>query len=369
MGEQGVVSPFADSPDEVAALSEEVAAFLPEPSDEDVRGEVVLYRNEQGALVVELVQRDGQVWLTQAQIAELYQTSRANIAQHLKKIYDEGEIVMQATCKYYLQVQNEGSRAIERKIKYYNLEAILAVGYRVRSPQGVRFRQWATQHLSEYLLKGFTMDDERLTNLGGGVYWTELLNRIRDIRASEKVSYRQVLDLFATSPDYDQNSEVARDFFSRAQDMFDFAVHGHTAAEVVLERIDASKPYAGLTSFKGEQPCVEDAMIAKNYLNEDELGRLRLKVSAYFDAAELRARMHQPTFMKDWMGHLETMIAAMGGELLEGKGSHSHEQMKKRVREEMAKYRERTKDELSRAERDSMAALASVEAAAKEVSR
>lgn len=251
MGEEAFVPSLSDSPDEVVAISEEVAAFLPELSDEDVRGEVVLYRNEQGTLVVELVQRDGQVWLTQAQIAELYQTSRANIAQHLKRVYEDGEIVMQATCKYYLQVQNEGSRAIERKIKYYNLEAILAVGYRVRSPQGARFRQWATQHLAEYLVKGFTMDDERLKNLGGGVYWTELLNRIRDIRASEKVFYRQVLDLFATSLDYDPDSDA---------------------------------------------------------------------------------------------------------------------QVEKKVRSEMKKYRERTKDELSRAERDSMAALASVGAAVKEVS-
>ncbi len=276
---------------------------------------------------------------------------------------------MQATCALFAQVQNEGSRAIERKIKYYNLEAILAVGYRVRSPQGARFRQWATQHLAEYLVKGFTMDDERLKNLGGGVYWTELLNRIRDIRASEKVFYRQVLDLFATSLDYEPDSEVARDFFARAQNMFHFAVHGHTAAEVVLERIDASKPHAGLTSFKGERPRVEDALIAKNYLNEDELGRLRLMVSAYFDAAELRAQLHQQTFMKDWMGHLETMISAMGGEILQGKGSRSHAQVEKKVRAEMKKYRERTKDELSRAERDSMAALASVESVAKEVSR
>lgn len=251
MGEEAFVPSLSDSPDEVVAISEEVAAFLPELSDEDVRGEVVLYRNEQGTLVVELVQRDGQVWLTQAQIAELYQTSRSVISKHLKNLYDEGEIVMQATCALFAQVQNEGSRAIERKIQYCNLEAILAVGYRVRSSQGARFRQWATQHLAEYLVKGFTMDDERLKNLGGGVYWTELLNRIRDIRASEKVFYRQVLDLFATSLDYDPDSDA---------------------------------------------------------------------------------------------------------------------QVEKKVRAEMEKYRERTKDELSRAERDSMAALASVGAAVKEVS-
>lgn len=343
--------------DEEIEISDEATIFLPEVSDEDIRGELIVYRDAQGAPVVELGLYDGQAWLTQEQMAILYQTSRQNIAIHLKRLYDEGEIVTEATCKDYLQVRQEGSRQVERKVKYYSLEAVLAVGYRVRSPQGTQFRQWATQHLSEFLVKGFAMDDERLKNLGGGAYWRELLDRIRDIRASEKVFYRQVLDLFATSPDYDPKSPVAREFFATVQNMFHFAVHGQTAAELVMSRIDADAPYMGLTSFKGEQPTREEAEVAKNYLTQDELERLRLMVSAYFDAAELRARMHAPTFMVDWMPHLKTLIAAMGGEVLEGRGTRSHQQMTNVVKRECERYRQRIRDLQTPVERDYAATI------------
>lgn len=343
--------------DEDFTVSEAATAFLPEYRDEDVRGELIVYRDAQGNPVVELGLYDGQAWLTQEQMATLYQTSRQNIAIHLKHLYNEGEIVTEATCKDYLQVRQEGPRQVERTLKYYSLEAVLAVGYRVRSPQGTQFRQWATQHLSEFLIKGFAMDDERLKNLGGGVYWRELLDRIRDIRTSEKVFYRQVLDLFATSPDYDPKSPVAREFFATVQNMFHFAVHGQTAAELVISRINADAPYLGLTSFKGEQPTREEAEVAKNYLSQDELERLRLMVSAYFEAAELRARMHTPTFMADWMPHLKTLIAAVGGEVLEGHGNRSHKQMANVVRRECERYRQRIRDIQTPVERDYTAAI------------
>lgn len=343
--------------DDEVELNDEVTRFLPEVSDEDIRGELIVYRDAQGAPVVELELYDGQAWLTQEQMATLYQTDRSVISKHLRNLYDEGEIVMEATCALYAQVRQEGSRQVERKVKYYSLEAVLAVGYRVRSAQGMQFRQWATQHLSEFLVKGFAMDDERLKNLGGGVYWHELLERIRDIRASEKVFYRQVLDLFATSPDYDPKSEVAREFFAAVQNIFHFAVHGQTAAELVLSRVDADAPFMGLTSFKGEHPTREEAKVAKNYLTQDELERLRLMVSAYFEAAELRARMHTPTFMADWMPHLKTLIAAMGGEVLEGHGTRSHKQMLNAVTRECERYRKRISDQQTPVERDYAAAI------------
>lgn len=343
--------------DEDFTVSDAATAFLPEYRDEDVRGELIVYRDVQGNPVVELGLYDGQAWLTQEQMATLYQTSRQNIAIHLKHLYDEGEIVTEATCKDYLQVRQEGPRQVERTLKYYSLEAVLAVGYRVRSPQGTQFRQWATQHLSEFLVKGFAMDDERLKNLGGGAYWRELLERIRDIRASEKVFYRQVLDLFATSPDYDPNSPVAREFFATEQNMFHFAVHGHTAAELEISRINADAPFMGMTSFKGEHPTREEAEVAKNYLTQDELERLRLMVSAYFEAAELRARMHTPTFMADWMPHLKTLIAAMGGEVLEGHGARSHKQMTNVVKRECERYRQRIRDIQTPVERDYAASI------------
>jgi len=301
-------------------------------------GEIILYqRGDAPAIDVRL---DGDTaWLTQAQMADLFQTTPQNITLHLKSIFAEGELDEAATCKDYLQVRSEGKRQVSRNLRHYSLEAILAVGYRVKSPRGTQFRIWATERLREYLVKGFTMDDARLKNLGGGSYWKELLDRIRDIRSSEKVLYRQVLDLYATSIDYDPRAEACAEFFKTVQNKLHHAAHGQTAAEVIKQRADASKPFMGLLSFSGAQPTKAEAGIAKNYLDADELKRLNTLVSAYFDAAEFRALNHEPTYMKDWLAHLSQLIVAMGGKALHGAGKVSHKQAVAHAEGEYAKYR------------------------------
>lgn len=301
-------------------------------------GEIILYPGGSGEPTIE-VRLDGDtVWLTQAQMAELFQTTPQNITLHLKAIFAEGELTEEATCKEYLQVRQEGKRRVERNLRHYNLEAILAVGYRVRSPRGTQFRIWAIERLREYLVKGFTMDDARLKNLGGGAYWKELLERIRDIRSSEKVLYRQVLDLYATSMDYNPKSEEAALFFKTVQNKLHYAAHGQTAAEVIASRADAGKPFMGLLSFSGSKPTKAEIVIAKNYLDEKELKRLNTLVSAYFDAAEFRALNHEPTYMKDWLAHLDRLIVAMEAKTLDGAGSVSHPQAIKKAEAEYAKY-------------------------------
>lgn len=302
-------------------------------------GEIILYPGGSGEPTIE-VRLDGDtVWLTQAQMAELFQTTPQNITLHLKAIFVEGELSESSTCKEYLQVRQEGKRQVERSLRHYNLDAILAVGYRVRSPRGTQFRIWATERLREYLVKGFTMDDERLKNLGGGAYWKELLERIRDIRSSEKVLYRQVLDLYATSVDYNPKSDEAALFFKIVQNKLHYAAHGQTAAEVIASRADAGKPFMGLLSFSGSKPTKAEIVIAKNYLDEKELKRLNTLVSAYFDAAEFRALNHEPTYMKDWLAHLDRLIVAMEAKTLDGAGSISHPQAIKKAEAEYAKYR------------------------------
>ncbi|MFT4178870.1 MAG: virulence RhuM family protein [Thermomonas sp.] len=306
---------------------------------EQPQGEILFYPREDGALALQ-VRLDGEmVWLTQAQMADLFQTTPQNITLHLKAIYAEGELDEAATCKDYLQVRQEGTRRVSRALHHYNLEAIIAVGYRVKSGRGTQFRRWATEILSEYARKGFAMDDARLKNLGGGNYWKELLARIRDIRSSEKVLYRQVLDLYATSVDYDPRSEVSTLFFKTVQNKLHYAAHGHTAAEVIAARADAGKPFMGLLSFAGDKPTKADIPVAKNYLEASELRRLNTLVSAYFDAAEFRAENHEPTYMKDWLAHLDTLIVAMGGKKLDGAGKVSHQQAIERAESEYAKYR------------------------------
>jgi hypothetical protein len=256
----------------------------------------------------------------------------------LKAIFAEGELDEGATCKDYLQVRQEGTRQVRRSLRHYNLDAILAVGYRVRSPRGTQFRQWATERLREYLVKGFTIDDQRLKNLGGGTYWKELLDCIRDIRSSEKVLYRQVLDLYATS-DYDPCGQESALFFKVVQNKLHYAAHGHTAAEVIAEQADAGQPFMGLMSFSGRQPTKAEVMVAKNYLDEAELKRLNALVSAYFDAAEFRAQNQQPTYMRDWLAHLDRLIVAMEAKTLDGAGNVSHEQAVTKAESEYAKYR------------------------------
>lgn len=300
-------------------------------------GEIILYQRGD-ALGIE-VRLDGDtVWLTQAQMAELFQTTPQNITLHLKAIYADGELLEAATCKDYLQVRQEGSRQVNRNLRHYRLEVVLAVGYRVRSVRGTQFRQWATERLQEYLRKGFTMDDARLKNLGGGNYWKELLDRIRDIRSSEKVLYRQVLDLYATSVDYDPKAQSSVVFFKVVQNKLHYAAHGQTAAEVIAARADAGKPFMGLLSFSGTRPTKAETAIAKNYLDAGELKRLNTLVSAYFDAAEFRALNHEPTYMKDWLAHLEQLIVAMGGKPLQGAGKVSHEQAMEKTETEYANY-------------------------------
>ena len=251
------------------------------------KGNIVIYQTEDGNTKIDVRFEDETVWLTQQQMSELFQTSRTNIVEHIKHIYEEGELIESSTCRKFRQVRLEGNRHVSRDIPHYNLDMIISLGYRVKSLIATQFRRWATERLKEYMIKGFTMDDERLKNLGGN-YWKELLDRIRDIRSSEKVMYRQVLDLYATSVDYDPKSSESVAFFKMVQNKLHYAAHGHTAAEVIFERADAEKPFMGLTAFSGDFPTLKDVEIAKNYLTEDELKILNNIVSGYFDFAEER---------------------------------------------------------------------------------
>ena len=289
-------------------------------------GEVILYQREDGTTAIEVRVENESVWLSQAQLADLFQTTQQNISLHLKNIYDEGELDEGATHKDFLSVRREGSRTVERKVAHYNLDAIISVGYRVTSSTATQFRIWATERLREYLVKGFTMDDEKLKNLGGGTYWRELLDRIRDIRSSERVLYRQVLDLYATSLDYDPKAAESAQFFAIVQNKLHFAAHGRTAAEVIAARADASKPNMGLTSFVGEIPRKADVRVAKNYLDEDELKQLNTLVSAFFDVAEFRALNREATYMKDWLSRLDRLITVVDAPTLSGAGTISHNQ-------------------------------------------
>ena len=245
-------------------------------------GEILIYQTDDGQTNIEVKIEDDTVWLTQQQMSELFQTSRTNVVEHIKHIYEEGELDEISTCRNFRQVRKEGNREVTRQIPHYNLDMIISLGYRIKSVIATRFRQWATQRLKEYMIKGFTIDDERLKGNGGGNYWKELLDRIRDIRSSEKVLYRQVLDLYATSVDYNPHSEESVRFFKIVQNKLHYAAHGHTAAEVIYQRADAEKPFMGLTSFSGELPALKDIGIAKNYLEENELKELNNLVSGYF---------------------------------------------------------------------------------------
>lgn len=324
---------------------------------EQPSGEVLLYQREDGTTAIEVRFEHESVWLTQTQLAELFQTTQQNISLHLKNIYDEGELDEGATHKDFLSVRTEGSRSVERKVAHYNLDAVLSLGYRVKSGTATRFRIWATERLREYLIKGFTMDDEKLKNLGGGQYWRELLERIRDIRSSEKVMYRQVLDLYATSVDYDSKAEESVEFFKIVQNKLHFAAHGRTAAEVIAARADATQPNMGLTSFAGDRLTKSDVSVAKNYLDESELKKLNTLVSAYFDAAEFRAQNHEPTHMKDWLAHLDRLIAAMDAPTLSGAGTVSHRRAVEKAEREYEKFRSQLDAAPSRVEQDYLHAV------------
>ncbi len=305
---------------------------------ENDQGEIVIYQTDDGETKIDVRFVDETVWLTQAQLIDLFQSSKANISEHIKNIYEEGELDEESTVRKFRTVQIEGNRSVTRNLTHYNLDMIISLGYRVRSKIATNFRKWATERLKEYIIKGFTMDDERLKNLGGGNYWKELLDRIRDIRSSEKVMYRQVLDLYATSIDYDPKSAESVAFFKMVQNKLHFAAHGHTAAEVIYERADAEKPFMGLTAFSGDFPTEKDIVIAKNYLSEDELRILNAIVSGYFDFAEVQALRHRPMYMSDYVEHLDSVLKSTGEQLLSGAGKISHTQAVKKAQQEYQKY-------------------------------
>jgi len=305
-------------------------------------GEIMVYQAEDGLTHVDVRFEGDTVWLTQAQLTELYHSSKANISEHIKHIYEDGELSQKATVRKFRTVQTEGNRRVSREIAHYNLDMIIAVGYRVRTPVGARFRQWATERLKEYMIKGFTLDDERLKGNGGGNYWKELLDRIRDIRSSEKMLYRQVLDLYATSIDYDPHSNESIRFFRIVQNKLHYAAHGHTAAEVIWQRADAEKPFMGLKSFSGDLPMKKDIGVAKNYLEEQELRVLNNLVSGYFDLAEIAAMEHRSMHMKDYVDQLDAILSSGGRKLLMDAGSISHEQAMEKAAAEYRKYQEQT---------------------------
>lgn len=322
-------------------------------------GNIIIYQSEDGQTHIEVRMEDETVWLSQQQMAELFQTSRTNVVEHIKHIYEDGELQEPATCRKFRQVQTEGTRQVNREIPFYNLDMIISLGYRVRSVIATHFRQWATQRLKEYIIKGFTMDDERLKQLGGGSYWKELLDRIRDIRSSERVLYRQVLDLYATAVDYDPRSSLSITFFKIVQNKFHYAAHGHTAAEVLFDRADSSKPFMGMTTFKGEWPTLQDAKVAKNYLTQDELKILNNLVSGYFDFAEIQAMRHQPMYMADYIQQLDTILTSTGQELLTGAGAVSHDDAMIKVKAEYDQWREHTLSPVEQAYFDTIKKLSS----------
>lgn len=305
---------------------------------EEKQGDIVIYQTEDGGTKIDVRFEGETVWLTQQQMAELFGSSRTNIVEHIRHIYEEGELDEDSTCRKFRQVRDEGGRQVSRVIPHYNLDMIISLGYRVKSRIATHFRRWATERLKEYMLKGFTMDDERLKELGGGNYWKELLARIRDIRSSEKVMYRQVLDLYATSIDYDPNSAESIAFFKMVQNKLHYAAHGHTAAEVIYERTDADKPFMGLTAFSGDFPTAKDIGIAKNYLTEEELRVLNGIVSGYFDFAEVQAMRHRPMHMSDYVEHLDRVLSSTGEQLLVGAGKVSHKQAMEKANREYQRF-------------------------------
>ena len=302
----------------------------------DTRGEIIIYQTEDGLTKINVNMQDETVWLSKAQMAELFQRDRSVISKHIKKVFEEGELSRESNVQI-LHVANS-----DKPVEFYNLDVIISVGYRVKSQRGVQFRIWATSVLKEYMIKGFAMDDERLKGNGGGNYWKELLDRIRDIRSSEKVLYRQVLDLYATSVDYNPHSEESIRFFKIVQNKLHYAAHGHTAAEVIYERADAKKPFMGLTSFSGELPALKDIGIAKNYLQESELKILNNLVSGYFDLAEINAIEHKPMYMDDYVKQLDLVLSSGNRKLLVGSGTVSHKQAIDKAKAEYRKYQENT---------------------------
>ena len=301
---------------------------------------LIIYQDDNGLVKVNVRFADEDVWLTQGQLAEIYDTTQQNIALHIKNIYADKELADEATHKKYLLVRQEGNRNVQRNIDHYNLDMIIAIGYRVQSQVATRFRRWATERLHEYIQKGFAMDDDRLKQ-GGNRYFRELLQRIRDIRASERNFYQQVTDIYATSVDYDPRTDLTRTFFATVQNKLHYAIHEHTAAEIIYDRVDCDKPFVGMTNFKGDYITKDDVKVAKNYLTENELQRLNLLVSQFLDFAEFQALEAHPMRMTDWIAALDNQIISLQRKLLEGKGSVSHQEAIEKAEREFNIYRQR----------------------------
>ncbi len=310
---------------------------------------MVIYITEDGLVKIETTFNSETVWLSLDQMSTLFQRDKSTISRHIKNIFDEGELIREATVAKFATVQNEGDRQVERNIEYFNLDVIISVGYRVKSKRGVQFRIWATNLIKEYMKKGFVLDDDRLKELGGGGYFKELLERIRDIRASEKVFYRQILEIYATSIDYDPTADVSIQFFRKVQNKIHYAIHGETAAEVIYHRADAEKEFMGLTTFSGNQPTLKETKIAKNYLNEKELKAMGQLVSGYLDFAERQAEREQVMTMEDWIKHLDNILTVTGEQLLTGNGLISHQKAMEKAETEYKKYKAKT---LSDVEKD-----------------
>ncbi len=316
---------------------------------------MIIFKTDDNQITVDVRFYNESVWLTLDQMATLFERDKSTISRHIKNIFTEGELVRDSVVANFATTATDGK---EYQVDYYNLDVIISVGYRVKSFRGTQFRQWATKRLNEYIRKGFTMDDERLKNLGGGGYFKELIDRIRDIRASEKVFYRQILDIYATSIDYDPNADISIDFFKKVQNKINYAVHGQTAAEVIYNRADSEKEFMGLTSFKGTRPHLSDVKIAKNYLDEKELRSLGQLVSGYLDFAERQAEREQTMTMKDWAEHLDRILTMSGEQLLIGAGSVSHTQAINKATTEYKKYQQKT---LSEVEKDYLATIKMIE--------
>ena len=316
---------------------------------------VIIYTTNDGKTKIDVKLEEETLWLTQAQMCELYQTSKSNVSEHIKHIFEEGELDKNSVVRKFRTTAADGK---EYEVSHYNLDMIIALGYRIRSLIATRFRQWATERLKEYIVKGFTLDDERLKKLGGGSYWKELLERIRDIRATEKVLYRQILEIYATSIDYDPRAQVSQEFFKKVQNKIHYAIHGHTAAELIVERADAEKDFMGLLTFKGNHPTLIEAKTAKNYLDEKELRAMGQLVSGYLDFAERQAEREQAMTMNDWAAYLDRILTMSGEQLLQGSGSVSHEEAMEHATTEYRKYKQRT---ISDVERDYLFSIKTIE--------
>ena len=315
---------------------------------------ILIYTDGSGLTKIDVRMTDDTLWLTQAQMCELYQTSKSNVSEHIKHIFEEGELQEDAVVRKFRTTAADGKSYLTT---FYNLDMIIALGYRVRSIIATRFRQWATERLKEYIVKGFTLDDDRLKKLGGGGYWKELLERIRDIRATEKVLYRQVLEIYATSIDYDPRALVSQEFFKKVQNKIHYAIHGRTAAELIVERADAEKDFMGLLTFKGNQPTLVEAKTAKNYLDAKELRAMGQLVSGYLDFAERQAEREQPMTMNDWANYLDRILTMSGEQLLQGAGSVSHDEAMEHATNEYRKYKQRTLSDVEQDYLDSIKRL------------